>query len=122
MSDDKMILIGIIELQEAKRLKSRLAERDVALELVANPETCSSGKCKPTSVEVYVREEDSHVVKTFLTEERNRLLAGLGAGSSSEEEVFDEQKETANCPACGTEFSTKLSECPDCGLGFAVTE
>jgi rRNA maturation endonuclease Nob1 len=33
-------------------------------------------------------------------------------------QVFDPENPTAVCPACGTEFSTHLGECSDCGLAF----
>jgi len=32
--------------------------------------------------------------------------------------VVDFDSEQAQCPACGTHFSTRERRCPDCGLNF----
>ena len=112
------VLLGVIDLAEAKRVRSILGERGVELFLRSNPETCASGACRPT-VEIYVTEIDLPKVKEFFLEEKARSLAGLENDPSHENADFHPEKETARCPASGTEFSTKLSECPDCGLGFA---
>ena len=112
-----VVLLGVVEYAEGKRLKSALADRGVQLELKSNPETCTTG-CKPT-VEIHIREEDVAVVRAFMEQEKARSLDGLEFDASLANEVFDPEKETARCPACGTEFSTKLTECPDCGLGFS---
>jgi len=119
MSDEEKILLGVVDLQEGKRLKSALATRNIFLDLVSNPETCSSGKCG-SSVELYIDRNHVAVFNEFLAKEKAQLLAGHQLRPGFESEVFDAEKETATCPACGTAFSTKLSECPDCGLGFSV--
>ena len=115
------VLLGVIDLVEAKRLRNVLAERGVVLELISNPATCSSGKCG-TSVEVYVDAEQVAQFRAFIAAERAIVLEGLGARPELHDEVFDSEKENAICPACGTEFSTRSVECPDCGLGFVSPE
>lgn len=112
------VLLGIIELAEAKRVRSVLVERGVNLELVSNPETCSSGNCAKT-VEVFVSREQLPIVTEFYQAEKERYAAGLDFDAALFNEVYDPEKESARCPACGTEFSTRHKECPDCGLVFA---
>lgn len=121
MSDEK-VLLGILDLTEAKRLRGELESKGVELELVSNPETCADGKCGPgggTKVEIYARDEDVKTFQQFISGERSRMLEGLGVRPELLEQVYDTEKGTAVCPACGTEFSTQAAECPDCGLGFA---
>ena len=111
------VLMGIIDLQEAKRIRGHLGEKGIKLVLLGNPETCQTGSCGPT-VEVWVEMDDLEVVKAFLAQERAKLFHGLNVDPALQGTVFDPEAETAQCPACGTVFSTRASECPDCGLGF----
>ena len=110
-------LLGTIDFNEAKRIRSVLEDRGVKVEIVNNPDTCSTGGCKPT-VEVYIQESDRVAVQAFIEEEKAREMAGLEFDAALLGEVFDPEKESARCPACGTSFSTSLKECPDCGLVF----
>ena len=119
-ADDETVLLGLIELVEAKRLRNALAETGVQLELISNPKTCKSGGGCAATVEVYGLARDVAAFKSFLDEERARILEGLGHDAARSNEVFDDQKSQAVCPACGTEFSTQCTECPDCGLGFGA--
>ena len=112
------VLLGVLDLLEAKRLSSALESRGIKLLLVNNPETCSKPKQGPV-VEVYAPEGDIETVKQFLAEERAKLLEGHDLDGVSHDHVFDTEKPTATCPACGTEFPTSSAECPECGLGFA---
>ena len=117
MSTDELILLGVIDYNEAKRIRFALEEQGVRLELISNPETCPSGGCQP-KVEVFTRTQDLEKVQLFFKREKERSLEGLEVPHGFEEFVFDADKESANCPACGTHFSTQLKECPDCGLVF----
>ena len=115
------VLLGIIDLTEAKRIRSSLAEQGVALEMVSNPDTCSAGGggCKP-SVELYAMEPDLPKVAEFFRLEKERDAGGLEVNPELLGQVFDSEKESAVCPACGTEFKTTAKECPDCGLVFVT--
>ena len=55
-------------------------------------------------------------------EQVRAILPGGTEASGRELRVvlFDSEKESAQCPACGEKFSTLKSECPGCGLGFGV--
>lgn len=116
------MLLGVIEFQEAKRIRSRLEEIGVPVELRSNPETCSpGGNCAP-SVEVHVDDADLDKVREFFQAERQRDQGDAEANPELHSEVFDLGKDEAVCPACGTQFKTTARECPDCGLMFAVPE
>lgn len=108
-------LLGIIEFNEAKRLQAALAERGIEIRLFNNPQTCSTGGCAP-SVEVHANETDLPVISEWLGAERTRLFEGLEYDPALSDEVFDPEKESARCPACGTQFAMTSPECPDCGL------
>lgn len=111
------ILIGVSDLIEAKRIKSILEDKGVLLRLYNNPQTCTTGSCKPT-VEVYALKKDLEVISEFFQKQKDRSFEGLSFDPSLANEVFDPSLEKARCPACGTEFSTQCKECPDCGLVF----
>lgn len=115
--EDEKVLLGVVELDEAKRIRSALLAAGVALEFVHNPETCSDKSCKP-KVELYVAQAQAEKVLEFLRRERENLLAGIESMAKHAGEVFDTAKAEATCPACGTVFATTAKECPDCGLVF----
>lgn len=112
----QLIHLGSSEFNEAKRLQSLLLERGIKLSLLSDAENCGKG-CKVT-VEVYASEGDVPAIRDFFSEQKNRAFDGLNVNEALLEEVYDPEKGTARCPACGTEFPTTLKECPDCGLVF----
>lgn len=115
--EDEKLLLGVVELDEAKRLRSALLTTGVELEFVHNPETCSDKSCKP-KVELYVAQNKAEKVLEFLRRERENLMAGIESMAKHVDEVFDTGKAEATCPACGNVFATTAKECPDCGLVF----
>jgi hypothetical protein len=117
MSIDDRVVLGIAELQEAKRIRSLLEEQGIRIELVSNPRTCSTGGCQVT-VELRAHPNDAPAFEAFVKKERERELAELEVDPELLEQVFDPERESATCPACGTSFSTSSRECPDCGLVF----
>jgi hypothetical protein len=120
MSFTNPILIGVLDLQEAKRLQAAIDEQfGVRLSIRSNPDTCSTGGCRPT-VELLTTEADLPKVREFLAAEKARALDGLNPNFEQHDQVYDPEKSTATCPACGTTFSTLNKECPDCGLVFQV--
>src|SRR4051812_41002111 len=100
MSD--RVLLGIIDLVEAKRIRASLGEMGVKLEMISNPDTCSSGgSCKPT-VELYASEPDLPKVAEFFRFEKERDQGGIEVNPELLGQVFDSEKASAVCPACGT--------------------
>ena len=116
MQGAEKVMMGVMELVAAKRLKEKLAESGVAIELGHNKETCTRG-CKVT-VEVWAKTAEIPKVQELLREEHTKLLEDLDFDPHQSDQVFDPSKKSAVCPACGTEFSTDLKECPECGLVF----
>jgi hypothetical protein len=121
MSDEAVqpeyVQVGEAPVAEARRLQALLERRGVALELAADPESC--GSCAPT-VALYLKPADLGAFQALLSEEHALALGDLKPVAVSEDAVFDSEKAEATCPACGTVFSTRLTECPDCGLGFGA--
>jgi hypothetical protein len=118
------INVGEAPIQEAKRLQAALEARGVAVRLASDPEQCNS--CSP-KVMMSIHRSYVDAFQRFLREERAQMfgiavddVADGSTGTLRSDAVFDPEKEDATCPACGTLFSTKLTECPDCGLGFAM--
>jgi hypothetical protein len=116
MPEAEKTMLGIMELVDAKRLKEKLAEMGVGIELGHNKETCTKG-CKVT-VEVWADPVHLPKIQAVLREEHAKLLDDLDVDPDLANQVFDPDKENAICPACGAEFSTELKECPECGLVF----
>jgi rubrerythrin len=117
--DERETLLGIVELNEAKRLQAALAETGVAIRLQGNPQTCSTRGCRIT-VEVYADPQDLPRISEYLEQEKQKTYEGLDVDFEMHNEVFDTDKDQARCPACGTRFSTQSTECPDCGLVFVT--
>ena len=121
MDTSDLKYLGILSLDEAKRVRAALSEQHVEITLHNNPETCAAKNCAPR-VEVYYREVDLGRITEFFAKEKARLFDGLEVDEKAIGQVFDTEKETAICPACTTEFSTRLGECPDCGLVFTAEQ
>lgn len=112
---DKQIL-GIFPTREADWLQSMLAKEGVQVASVYNKKTCDSG-CS-SAKEVWVHPDDFAFIQKIILQERLKLLEGLGANISLINEVFDDSREYATCPACGFKFQTNRNQCPDCELSF----
>lgn len=118
VNNENKVLIGVMEINEAKRLRDKLAELGVEIDLIHNDETCRKG-CR-TSIEFWARFEDVQKVQELLQQEVREMINKEGRQIDHEQldHVFDPEAKNTICPACGTEFSTDLKECPDCGLVF----
>ncbi len=118
MDTQEKVLIGILELNEAKKLSDQLEPKGVYIAIKHNEQTCLKG-CV-VKVEVWAQENDVPAIAETIREDKMKLLdnEGLDIDKSLLEHVFDEESKMATCPACGTSFSTDLKECPDCGLVF----
>ena len=115
---ENKILIGIIELNEAKKIALELTEHGIKIDFDNNSQTCRRG-CQPT-VELWANSEDMPKIEKLLSEKRMQILKNEGNEINSDilGSVYDQNSDIAVCPACGTSFSTKEKECPECGLVF----
>jgi hypothetical protein len=111
------IRLGVMRAADAERLKSKAELQGVEVLLLFNQQTCTSGGCG-TSFEVWAAAADVPVLQKIFLEDQQRNMQGLVYDMNLSDNVFDADKESATCPACGTVFSTKSKECPDCGLHF----
>jgi len=118
MDTQERILIGILELSEAKDLSDKLEPKGVYIAIKHNEQTCTKG-CV-VKVEVWAQESDIPVIAETIKEEKMKIIdnEGLDIDKSLLEQVFDDEATTAVCPACGASFSTDNKECPECGLVF----
>ena len=117
INKENLQLFGVMSVADADRLQGQLRKFGARMEKLFNQATCSSGGCG-SSVEVWIYKEDVEQVKQAIVAQQQKNLSGLNFNPDLLTEVYDSSKETATCPACGTNFSTKLSECPECGLCF----
>lgn len=106
--------IAVLPLNDAKSLQDDLAKENVEIILNHNEKTCTRG-CTVT-VEVLGYEKDIPKIAEIYQNNYKKLTEGHEVNWDVANSVFDPNKSTATCPACGTEFSTSSSECPDCGL------
>lgn len=111
-----MQIIAVMPLQEAKTLKEQLAAQGIEIELNHSKQTCTSG-CTVT-VEVHANGFDIPNIIKFMDDEFKSLIESGDFNLENLNQTFDPNQETATCPACSFQFSTQLSECPDCGLAF----
>ena len=114
---EELIKIAVMGLNEAKSFQGTLKKSGIETELNHNDRTCTRG-CSVT-VELMARESDVSRIQAIYQQSFNKLVEGLEFDPNVVNSVFDNSKEEAICPACGFQFSTAKSECPDCGLVLA---
>lgn len=110
----EMKKLAVMGLQEAKDFQTALKKEGVEVILNHDDETCTRG-CAVT-VEMLGREEDMEIIQSVYTRSFQKLLEGLEFDPEVINSVYDTSKGEATCPACGHNFSTSKTECPDCGL------
>jgi hypothetical protein len=111
------VFLGNFELAEAKLIQLRLKDSEIFSDIRANEHTCNTKNCKVT-VELWGLEKDLEQLQSFF---KNDFLKNLGNTELNYEalnSVFDPSQESVTCQACGFQFSSKLTECPDCGLCY----
>jgi rubrerythrin len=118
MSNEQWVRVGIIGIEEAKRLQDKMHESGVELKLQFDEQTCQRGCAK--TVEILAQEKDLAQLGEHMGKEYQKSLEGMDVNWDLMNEVFDPNKEQATCPACGFVFSTSESACPDCGLVFSA--
>jgi hypothetical protein len=116
MDSPHKILVGIVSAVNADILSSQLAKAGVQVVTVFNHSTCRGG-CAP-SKEIWAHPDDASFIQGFMDECYRRDLLDLGADPKQVGQVFDLDKPSAICPACGATFSTTQHQCPQCELAF----
>lgn len=110
------VLLGVMNLQEAKNHQIRLKEQGIIIHLKSNEKTCTTG-CKVT-VEVWGLEKDSEQLMKYFRDDYMKHVMGHEPNVEYLSQVFDANASETICQACGANFATTLSECPDCGLCY----
>ncbi len=109
------VKIGILGLEEAKRLVHKAKESGLNLTLEYNDRSCQRG-CAVT-VELWTSEDDFHAISKMMNEDFKTHARGVVDWEQTQT-VVDVTKSEATCPACGCKFNPQNLECPDCGLCF----
>jgi rubrerythrin len=112
----ELLRLAVMPLHDAKELQRILAQKNLSIELNHNGQTCSRG-CTVT-VEVLGTIETVPAIQEIMKEQYQKWSEGLDIKWELLEATFDPAQTTATCPACGTQFQTTSSECPECGLCF----
>lgn len=122
MQQTAKVLLGKMPRASADLLVSRFSKYGITLASVHNSQTCKAG-CTP-EVEVWAHPDDQNAITSILANEWKQTTESLGYDSALLEAVYDPSVSNAVCPACNTQFSTSLAECPECELCFIgpVTE
>jgi len=110
--------LATLPVAAAEALKSKLALAGIDIALIHNEQSCKSG-CA-VQVEVWSHPDDVAEIARIAEAERSAHYQEVGYDPSLANSVFDPSREEATCPACGTNFATTLTSCPDCGLSFGV--
>jgi hypothetical protein len=110
-------MFAVLPARDAEWLQSRLLKEGIEVATIYNQRTCGSG-CSPAK-ELWVHPHDVNQVQKIIISDRMKALEDLGADLTRINQVFDDSKSHATCPACGCSFDTKGLQCPDCGLSFA---
>ncbi len=110
------LYLGVMELQDAKRIQAELKNSEVNVELRHNDETCTRG-CT-IRVEMWGEEKNLELFQEFFFKEQARHVEGLEIDPNLINEVFDPTSEEVVCQACGFKFKP-AAQCPDCGLSYA---
>jgi hypothetical protein len=108
------IRLAVMPLVDAKTFQDDLSKDGVEIILNHNEQTCTRG-CAVT-VEVLGYEKDLELISNKYKENYEQMTQGHDVNWEIANAVFDPNSAEATCPACGFNFSTDKSECPDCGL------
>ncbi len=115
--DDNEVLIGVMELNEAKSHQLRLKSQGVELNFKTNGATCTTG-CKVT-VEVWGLASDEALLNRYFQNDYLKHLKGHVPNFEHLSQVFDTNASEVICQACGMKFKPSEPECPDCGLVYS---
>jgi hypothetical protein len=110
------VLLGVMDIQEAKNHQYKMKAQGVVLNLKSNGETCTTG-CKVT-VELWGFEKDIDKLNQYFKTDYLKHVAGHVPNVEHMTAVFDPTADEVVCQACGMKFKPTATECPDCGLVY----
>ncbi|WP_457574571.1 zinc ribbon-containing (seleno)protein DG [Desulfolithobacter sp.] len=116
--DDEIVPVRKASVIEIKQLQVRLEREGIpSLALQESAGSCGKGCCG-TDLVLHVRSEDMQEVREFLARDYMESTGLSEHDTSHVDAVFNVGAEKATCPACGCNFPTTTTTCPDCGLCF----
>jgi len=104
-------------MQDVKRLEAKLISVNIGTMIVKDGGGCGQGCCAP-EVELKIRREDGEAAIKIMETDFDEMTGALDFIHSFDDHGFDPNNADTTCPACGCNFSTQNSACPDCGLCF----
>ena len=114
---DDIVVVHQAALADVRHLAALFKVEYIESLISGDESSCGKGCCAPKYY-LNVRREDAPVALRILQEEYHRTTALAGHGADNIDGVFDQDAGEAQCPACGSEFATTTTTCPDCGLCF----
>jgi hypothetical protein len=115
--DDDIVTIHKGPLADLKKMEKPFERENIGMMIVGDEGGCNKGCC-PTTFFLQVRREDAQAAVALVQEDFLRVTALDDHDTSHCHAVFNQDASHANCPACGFEFETSTTICPDCGLCF----
>ena len=121
--DDDIVQIRRGPLSEMRHLANLLHGERIATLLMGDMSTCGKDRFgntinTPTTYDILVRREDGMEAMHIIEEEHRKATALEHHDRETADAVFNPQAGMACCPACGCNFQTTETTCPDCGLSF----
>ncbi len=116
--DDDIVTIHKGPLADLKKLEKAFLRENIGMMIVGDEGGCNKGCC-PTTFFLQVRREDAQAGMVLIQEDFQQVTGLDDYDTRHCEAVFNQDASHANCPACGFEFETSTTTCPDCGLCFA---
>ncbi len=117
-ADDDIVTIHKGALADLQRLAELFAAENIGMAIVSDAGGCNKGCCG-SSLSLQVRREDAQAAYELIQQDFQQITCLADHDTSHCHGVFDQDAGVASCPACGFEFETSTTTCPDCGLCFA---
>ncbi len=117
--DEPMTSIRKGPVLQMKQLQTYLLQQGIpSLAVKEGLENCNTG-CRGAELVLQVRTSDLREVVAALEQEHRQSTGLSDHDTSLAGAVYNVHEKEATCPACGYQFPTSLTSCPDCGLCFA---
>ena len=111
-------LMPIAHPVDIPKIEKAFARENIGMMIVGDEGGCNKGCC-PSTFFLQVRREDAQAASALIQEDFRQVTGLEDFDTSHSDAVFNEAEGQATCPACGFEFETSTTTCPDCGLCFA---
>ncbi|MCK9296782.1 MAG: hypothetical protein M0P70_17090 [Desulfobulbaceae bacterium] len=105
------------QLNEIRAMEKELQAENIGYLITGEGSSCKKGCC-PTTFYLQVRRQDAPDAFAVVQAHIERTTALNHHDLSTCDAVFNPEARQATCPACGFEFQTNTTVCPDCGLCF----